>query len=105
MGNDEAAGVARDSCPHCGERVALGISSVLFVSRRARVKCNHCGNRCQFADGTIVASTFSGLAAFGLATWLCYPSIDLGSILFGGALSCLASAGATVMTLRLDPVE
>jgi hypothetical protein len=105
MGNDEPAGVARNSCPHCGERVALGFFSVIAVRRRSRVTCKHCGNGCQFADGTIAASIFSGIIGFGLAIWLCYPNIDVGSIMLGGVMWCLASASAAAMTLRLEPIE
>ena len=105
MGGDELAGIARDSCPHCGERVRVRPWELLPTKEKVLVTCRSCGGKSQISGRTRigggVAGILGGLLAVALTyrplgKWVVVPAI-LANVLLG-------YLGARLL-LRLDPPE
>lgn len=99
-------GIARDSCPFCGERPRLRWSDYLPSPAGGYVRCNHCGKRlCLSVEsgllGIIVGAVVGLGLIFGLAEHLS-RSVDIAL----GTAAWLVVCGVVVrLTIRLDPPE
>jgi hypothetical protein len=101
------AGIARDSCPHCGERVWVGIPDLLPGRRKIFVVCDACGKRSQVAGSTRIWSNLTGLvvgSVWSVVLVGCPQMRVVGAFL----ILPVTLAGAYFagrMNLRLDPPE
>jgi hypothetical protein len=101
----DLAGLTGDSCPFCGERVKVGVLSLLPTTHKSIVRCGQCGERSQVAGRTRIIGGVAGLAGAALGLWISFPNLGswclavaiAGEVVFG----CLAAR----LTLRLDPPE
>jgi hypothetical protein len=107
MDADESAGIARDSCPHCGERVKVSGWKLLPSSYgNATVTCATCGKESQVAGSTRIAATLAGTGGMIVGMWGYFLIFDhqvsLTAAIFGFVVAAYAAGR---LTLRLDPPE
>ena len=103
MGSDELAGIARDSCPHCGERVRVRAWDLLPTRQKVLVTCGSCGQKSQIAGRTRIGAGVVGIVGSLVAVALTYQS--LGDWTIGPAILANLVLGylAGRAMLRLDP--
>ena len=65
-------GLARDSCPYCGERAQLKWWNFLPQKGRSYVRCAVCKEESQIAAGTSAFAMFTGMAVGGLVMYLAF---------------------------------
>jgi len=77
MTTDDLAGIARDSCPHCGERVKVSSWKLIPSSYgNATVTCAACGKESQVAGNTRIAAGLAGTGGMVLGMWLSFRIFD-----------------------------
>ncbi|HXJ18619.1 MAG TPA: hypothetical protein VMT03_00185 [Polyangia bacterium] len=96
------AGIARDTCPFCGERAGVPWWNALPV----RVECRACGRTCSVWRGASGVGAFVGLlAGAGCAAGL-LPHLGAALTLLGATLAgTLGMSAVTRLFLRLEPPE
>ena len=103
----------KNSCPHCGKKVALRIWDLMPSSDRRRVlKCPACSGKFDLSDGCKIAAMFGGLIAMAPGILLFSKIVRAGHgraayVIGATAVVALAfglTAAATAwLTLRLVP--
>jgi hypothetical protein len=101
----DLAGIARDSCPYCGERVKVSVLALLPSRNKTLVKCAACGQKSQIAGRTRIGGGVAGMLGSGIAValtvrtseTLCFAMATLAYLVVGYLVSRLM--------LRLDPPE
>ena len=105
MTDQDLAGIARDSCPFCGERVKVSTLALIPGKNKILVKCGACGEKSQIAGRTRIGGGVAGTLGGGIAAaltvrtspTLCFAMAMLGYLVVGYLVSRLM--------LRLDPPE
>ena len=105
MSADELAGIARDSCPHCGERVRVRPWELLPTKQKVLVTCASCGEKSQVAGRTRIGAGMIGLLAGVLAVALTFRSLGQWAAIPGIVSNALLGYVGGRLMLRLDPPE
>ncbi|MEA2698890.1 MAG: hypothetical protein QOI66_3161 [Myxococcales bacterium] len=107
MDDQELAGIARDSCPHCGQRVKVAAWKLIPSSYgNATVTCAACGKESQVAGRTRIGATLVGTGGMVIGMWTYYLIFDhqasLPAAIFGFVVAAYVAGR---LTMRLDPPE
>ena len=63
----DIAGVARNSCPLCGELTSVPVLDLLFARAPAAFRCSACNGRIRFASSNRLLAGVGGFLAVGVA--------------------------------------
>jgi len=107
MDDQELAGIARDSCPHCGQRVKVAAWKLIPSSYgNATVTCAACGKESQVAGRTRIGATLAGTGGMIVGMWGYYLIVDRHASLTAALCGFVVAAyAAGRLTMRLDPPE
>ena len=105
MTDQDLAGIARDSCPYCGERVKVSALKLFPSKKKVFVNCGACGQRSQIAGRTRIGGGVAGTLGTMIAATLTVrrsPTLCLVMAILG---YLVAAYLVSRLMLRLDPPE
>jgi len=105
MTDQDLAGITRDSCPFCGERVKLSFWALLPSKAKTLVTCRACGQRSQIAGSTRIGAGVAGMIGSGIAVALTVRTSVKLCVVASILASLVAGHLAARLMLRLDPPE
>jgi hypothetical protein len=85
-------GIARDTCPHCGERAQLRWWNFLPQRGRAYVTCRVCKEESQIAVATGIASRLAGMGSCAVVMLILHRHASAGITISAAILSFAATA-------------
>jgi hypothetical protein len=103
MGSEELAGIARDSCPFCGERVRVRPWELLPTTQKVVVTCSACGEKSQISGRTRIGGGVIGILGSIVTAALTFHSLGRGSTVATVLAYALFGVLGSRLLLRLDP--
>jgi hypothetical protein len=105
MTDQDLAGIARDSCPFCGERVKVSALNLLPGKNKVLVKCGACGEKSRIAGRTRIGGGVAGMLSIVIAVEITVRTSPILSLAMAPLAYLVVGYLVSRLMLRLDPPE
>jgi hypothetical protein len=103
MRNQALAGIARDSCPFCGERVKVSAMNLFPRNTKDLVKCGACGQGSRISGRTRISGGVASMLSVVIVVAITVRTSPILSLVMAALAYPVVGYLVSRLMLRLDP--